>query len=648
MEAEQASEPKSPTKPSLEAVAPRKPGNMPAGASLADRIAALQKSSSVRSSQGRYDRSASSTVGGASTSAVEPTGQGRSVSSGPRPGGPGGVRDRIAKFQADEKPLIPKSSFGSPAPMHGERNQNALRPYPGANATGGGSGQWGEGVLRPQMTGGAWAGSGEGRGWQGGEAVGNVRPQLTGGAWLGVGGGSPSSAKYKTSLSPNGSLSRAPLKQRDAFLDLDEESSQSSSSPQKIKPPLRRDSSFSGAQLAAAQMGLSRSPRPGSTDGTAESLEGHSSPATESRGRETASNVTTVPDLPNAPTQDIGSARSDSKEKLVPTMVNLPSTPSGVPTIRSPIPQLAVSTNDVEISVANVTPERLEKLRRTASGSYADSLMASPVSDESADQLRESGRAALFSDIHARREKRRSMAAKSGASADDATTDIGRLIISSNDTDDGSIVESPPARSQDLPSRAHVQRTESDRVDPSDPRAHQVMGAGLLVPQDELAAKSADADVPSNDIATPAAEKPVEVPGGGQNVSHRRSTSNESGIIDPVAISGSQSTDTVKGKPAAPTNGHSIVPAFADEPGSGTVTGMTKHNSEGLDERQSASAAAAAKAKETISAARNRSQRLKRPPPGRMMTAAEMDASDDEYEPGWASVTTVFSSSRQT
>lgn len=81
----------------------------------------------------------------------------------------------------NEKPLIPKSSFGAPTPMSTGRQSNALRPYPGANASGSGSGQWGENILRPQMTGGAWTGGG-------GTESPLLRPQMTGTPWLGVSG----------------------------------------------------------------------------------------------------------------------------------------------------------------------------------------------------------------------------------------------------------------------------------------------------------------------------------------------------------------------------------------------------------------------------------------------------------------------------
>ncbi|PWN38060.1 uncharacterized protein FA14DRAFT_153399 [Meira miltonrushii] len=619
----------------VEAV-PRKPAALPANASLADRIAALQKSSSIR----RSDRSASSVVPGTSNSngagnGIDPlAGQSRSVSSGAKIGSVAGVRDRIAKFQTTEaKPLIPKSSFGSPAPMHGERNQNALRPYPGANASGGGSGSWGEGVLRPQATGGAW---GPGA-WQSDTFAGagaNVRPQMTGNAWLGVGGSSPSMGRGKApgprSISPGSSLSRSPLKQRDAFLELDEEAETDllsvNGSPQKPKPPMRRDPSFSEAQLAAAQVGLGSISRAASSDGTSDPVGTHPRRTASSDGYSVKPSG--LPRLPDPPRSEIkvGSLSQEQKKigLQIPTM---PPAPSSTPKARSPSGE--ASTNDVEIGVANVSPEKLELLRRTASESYADSFLTSPLSDAShesrvtkdgEDASSVNGRSSLMYDIQSRRrEKAATLAARSAYSPDEASSDIGRLVIESNGTDDGSATDSPAMKTQDLPARAQVQRTESDRVDPSDPDAHKVMGAGLLVPQDEVATANEN---------------------GGQQ---RKAT------IPTITTSTSQTSNGIRSnnddlyesiRPTSSSNESYSVQIL-------DPTGMKKSNSEGLNEKQNASFESATQAKQAITAARSKSQNIKRPPPGRMMTAAEMDASDDEYEPGWVSVTTVMSSSRK-
>lgn len=626
---------------SVEAV-PRKPGALPANASLADRIAALQKSSSIR----RTDRSASSAVPGSSNSNGSGNGtdalagQSRSVSSGAKVGSAAGVKDRIAKFQTIEaKPLIPKSSFGSPAPMHGERNQNALRPYPGANAAGSGSGSWGEGVLRPQATGGAW---GPGA-WQGSDtfagAGANVRPQMTGNAWLGVGGSSPSHGRGKSPgpgprpISPGGSMSRSPLKQRDAFLELDEENDSNllsvNGSPQKQKPPLRRDSSFSEAQLAAAQVGLGSISRAASTDGSDHPRRTASSDGSSVK----ASGLPRLPDPPKSEIK-VGSLSNEQKKigLQIPTM---PPAPSSVPKVISP--EGEVSTNDVEIGVANVSPEKLEKMRKRASESYADSFLTSPMSDtsnesrglkESEDASAMNGRSALMYDIQSRRrEKAASLAARSVHSPDEASLEIGKLIIGSNETDDGSLTDSPTMKMQDLPSRAHVQRTNSDRVDPSDPNAHKVMGADLLVPQDEIATsneKKEEQGKPSIPTITTSTSQgtngdPITTNDDLYQTIRPTSTSNESYSVQILDSNGTKKSDAEKaGEEASPQQ----------------------------QQEQQSALASVTQAKEAITAARSKSQKIKRPPPGRMMTAAEMDASDDEYEPGWVSVTTVLSSSR--
>lgn len=618
----------------IEAI-PRKPGALPANASLADRIAALQKSSSIR----RTDRSASSAVPGTHHSNGNGSdalaGQSRSVSSGSKMGSAAGVRDRIAKFQTTEaKPLIPKSSFGSPAPMHGERNQNALRPYPGASASGGGSGSWGEGVLRPQATGGAWqTGS-----WQGSDTFGgagaNVRPQMTGNAWLGIGGSSPSHGRGKSPgprpISPGSSLSRSPLKQRDAFLELDEENETNllsvNGSPQKTKPPMRRDPSFSEAQLAAAQVGLGTISRAASSDGSSEPPGTLPRRAASSDGHSVK--ASSLPRLPDAPKTEIRvGSLSDEQKKIGLQIPTMPPAPSATPKLRSPSGE--ASTNDVEIGVANVSPEKLELLRRSTGDSYADSFLTSPLSDashdsrvtkEGEDGSSVNGRSALMYDIQSRRrEKAASLAARSVHSPDEASSDIGRLVIDSNGTDDGSASESSAIKTQDLPARAHVQRTDSDRVDPADPRAHKVMGAGLLVPQDEI-------------------ETAVEHDGQQRKTSIPTITTSTSQSTNGNRLSRDDLYETIR----PPSNSNESYSVKILDP-----TGMQKSNSEGLNEQQSINVASATQAKDAITAARSKSQRIKRPPPGRMMTAAEMDASDDEYEPGWVSVTTVMSSSRK-
>uniref|UniRef100_V5ETS9 Uncharacterized protein n=2 Tax=Kalmanozyma brasiliensis (strain GHG001) TaxID=1365824 RepID=V5ETS9_KALBG len=137
-----------------------------------------------------------------------------------------------------------------------------------------------------------------------------------------------------------------------------------------------------------------------------------------------------------------------------------------------------------------------------------------------------------------------------------------------------------------LPERAQVERTDSGRVDPLDPAAHVVRGPGLLVPRDEIAEAR---DLGPDAVKAPLALSPPSPPKAS----------------DPVS-------------PLSSTNGNTTATSAAEKARQAVAMGRTK----------------------------SQSQRLRRPPPGTMLSAADLDASDDEYEPGWASVTSVMSSSR--
>lgn len=95
-------------------------------------------------------------------------------------------------------------------------------------------------------------------------------------------------------FSPSDVQPRTPTRQRDAFLDLDEDPNATGSPPKR--DPLRRGSSFSEAQMAAASMGLVRSSRAASTDDGSE--RGTPSALSESRERPGASSLLTLPDTP--------------------------------------------------------------------------------------------------------------------------------------------------------------------------------------------------------------------------------------------------------------------------------------------------------------------------------------------------------------
>lgn len=154
---------------------------MPAGAStLSERIASLQRKASESGAAGESSRPTSplvrtgrvaSEAAAAPRQMSSPAGSSSDIfprGSAPAAGSSQAVRDRIARFQQNGgDPLIPRSSFGAPAPNPEERGK-AVKAYPAAGGWAGESPS-----LRPQMTGG-WGGSSAG-------GVGrSLMPQATG------------------------------------------------------------------------------------------------------------------------------------------------------------------------------------------------------------------------------------------------------------------------------------------------------------------------------------------------------------------------------------------------------------------------------------------------------------------------------------
>ncbi|PWN91824.1 hypothetical protein FA10DRAFT_265663 [Acaromyces ingoldii] len=547
---------------------PRRPTNMPSGASsLSERIAALQRKSSA--SGGQHPRSTSdSSSRGANLS---PSGSPSRSFSGSGGVNSQGVRDRITRFQtqaqtAGEKPLLPRSAFGQGAGADGSSNR-VLKPYPGANAAGSGSGAWGEGVLRPQLTGGTWVGGGNQGGWSDG-----IRPQNTGGTH------GLSQFRTRGSPSPSPSLPRTPGAGKDAFLELDEPSSPTAFVPRPDH--LRRGSSFSEAQMAAASAGLRRPTRNGSsTVGDGTTSEAGASSVTDSdvaNLTDVTSTSSSLPKLPDAPQIELDGGAAPAAPQD-PTVPKLPSPPSDTPVSPAKSAGRQSLSSDVEIGVSGASPAKMAALRRSLSGTGPEEQggEGSGVAEE----------------VEGRVPTPMGVDEVAAARADDPAEGIGRLALDpgsgpgDDESDDGhrgplSTVQ-PSLTATDLPSRAQVERTSSGRVDAQDPQAHEVMGPGLLVPQDAVA--SADA---KTHAAAAASEKKKD---------HEQEQEPESKGNDTTAANGE--------------NGHLSSPS---------------------------SKGAAAKAREAIATGRSKS--IRRPPPGRMMSAAEMDASDDEYEPGWASV----------
>ncbi len=172
-------------------------GSSSVATTLSERIAALQRANSGTPTSsprrptfgnGALDTSRFASSDHASGASPHASTSYRSTSAGAVPGasasaggaaGPRGVRDRIARFQASggsEAPLIPRSSFGAPAPNPDAVRGRGKGSFPAALVQG--TGNWGE-TLRPQLTGGTWLQIGG----TGGAGEAGMRPQYTGGQW---------------------------------------------------------------------------------------------------------------------------------------------------------------------------------------------------------------------------------------------------------------------------------------------------------------------------------------------------------------------------------------------------------------------------------------------------------------------------------
>ncbi|KAI3487966.1 hypothetical protein L1887_48049 [Cichorium endivia] len=149
----------------------------------------------------------------------------------------------------------------------------------------------------------------------------------------------------------------------------------------------------------------------------------------------------------------------------------------------------------------------------------------------------------------------------------------------------------PPAdyaASGTLPERAQVERTDSGRVDPLDPAAHQVRGPGLLVPRDEVA----EAKI----LGLRRSRHPLFT----MHLLPRSMRFRLSRAPTHLSISQDRPPTEHSHLPAPPTPSSAV-----DRARQAVAMGRTK----------------------------SQSQRLRRPPPGTVLSAADLDASDDEYEP---------------
>ncbi|KAN0061961.1 hypothetical protein ACQY0O_005956 [Thecaphora frezii] len=619
-----------------------------AGATLSERIAALQRKTS---------NPVPTRSGGLSPGSSHDSSSGR-LSPGDSPsrlsvGSTKGVRDRIAKFQGtDDRPLIPRSSFGVGAP-NPELIGGMRRGYLGTSAKG--SGAWGEGVLRPQMTGGVWLGGGSGGGW-GDPTTAPMRPQLTGGAFLNGGGRTPSFGLGSSRMQRGASSEIVHGSGRDAFADL-------------------------GPDIILT--GRNKPESPESSPTKTGSPSGSLSPSSNAR-------KDGLPELPDPPATDIDPTKvqQPARDGLPATDVQFiipefPTTPSAAPETpkksgNGQLPQ-AQSTPDtsIEIGVHGRSPEDVEKLRKKARDLELEEkrLSAVPIKLDTPGD-------GPGGEVPRPIDPDELVAAASPSSQGQDEPWVQGYGRPSADIDALATAEATDSKAEGDLLRAQVERIVSDKVDPSDPNAYKVMGASLLVPRDEVAeAKEAGTDAVKAPLSSEtgsgaagagtAASSSGSAAAGTSGPTPTRSFA-ENGSATPTLDSAAS-----KSGPASPSiivtssNSNGAIAASTSGPVASGMTandvGANSHSSSSNERpstpctphsgatsatpppTSSKELSPAEQARQAVAEARTKSkgkgssQRLRRPPPGTVLSAADLDASDDDYEPGWAS---VISSSR--
>ncbi|CAD6915761.1 unnamed protein product [Tilletia laevis] len=703
-------------------------GNTP---SLSDRIAALQRrnvSGPAASSTSASASTPTAAPGSTGSSSTSPPGSqlGTSAGGGASSSASSAVKDRIARLQSKgdgESPLLPRSSFGAPAP-NPEVASHALRQFPGASL-GPAQGT----TLRPQMTGGAWL--------NGVPATsGGLRPQMTGGMWgnqyYGAGAAVPMPRRGVSPSTPTRKQTDPVILggSNDAFAELDRE-----------------------AELARTREGLS-----GSGDSNLSAFE-------------TLTETNELPSLPSAPEVSPPSPPSSPPRSpapdsaaAAPTLPDLPEVPTEAPQFRvDPSPDArppsptAANGQSREIEIGMRAPEDPEAQRKleqlvSATGNIhvqtttPPSPTGSSVANNSLEQRKNNP---LYRDITDDDDQlspadqygtltviRRSRA---GSSVSDGLHGVGQAAVDSllEGSDDEDSNERPvrsnskrnaisglPKRSSSPPLRASSRQQQEAEDGQNGTTTSQLERADINGSPARASSSVSRTESPS--LQSPRANGANGTedfrisPSPSSNFSLRRLTasgSTESGLTitsnprtihdsptrvselrsrpSPSASSSSMATVTTPDRtqsPSVPRRSASVAssnyssgasggrrsttvnpvdspifegddgPSSIAESGSTSASGSAAPSSAGEhthgrrgSERQgsvsgassgahsgtSPSAAAAARAREAIALARSKSQggRLARPPPpGRTLTAAELDASDDDYEPGWASI----------
>ncbi|KAK0526785.1 hypothetical protein OC834_004683 [Tilletia horrida] len=723
-------------------------GNTP---SLSERIAALQR----RNASGPAGTSSPSSAG-ASSSSTPAAGAGAGTAGAasgsssllaPPGSASSAVKDRIARLQSKgdgETPLLPRSSFGAPAP-NPEVSSHAVRQFPGAalSASHGAT-------LRPQMTGGAWL-----NGMPANTSGAPLRPQMTGGMW---------GNQYY------GAHAAVPLPRRGP--------SPTTPTRQQSQPIIHggRDDAFAELDREAAEAAREREPSSGSSgsvqEGKLPSLPSapEGSPPAPSSPRSTvptssASSTTTLPNLPEAPSDpplvkvepspeslatapngqrreiEIGirapeDAEAQRKlEQLVSAADNIhiqppePASPSAAssgsqrtqqqfdrdPTLNNPLFQDITDDDDRLVAGDGFGTLTVLKRSRTGSSSVSDGLhgvgraAVDALLDGSDDDEapaspsgspRRAGKDNAAAGVGARNalgspvsptspDTRRGAGPgrKSGGSVSSATThrSANRNGISHVDQlyANG---ETPASLPFGSPVRSGSSGYKDSPLMQSPVQGNYANGSGSaggsgMVPSSS--SSSSGFRIPGSDsmdsgvTVTSSSTKTLQDSsfasysssshdrnlGGGalrrgsaasgdtfDSGSGSPTVSRRSGSVASIGRSGAGATrrsatmpvdpilegegSTVQGAPGSSGDHHGRDGSGGSGPGG--AAGASAAGSGGTSAN-----AAAARAREAIALARSKSQggRLARPPPpGRTLTAAELDASDDDYEPGWASI----------
>jgi hypothetical protein len=257
-------------------------------------------------------------------------------------------------------------------------------------------------------------------------------------------------------------------------------------------------------------------------------------------------------------------------------------------TITTSPPRDVQSSGDIEIGIGNASPAKMRELQRTLSGSHDTpstntEKVAGPIPTAPALQGLITSESNNVGQV--------------AAASDDGAYDIGRLATKS-DSDETDAPNSGP-------------------VSAISPPAQMVDLPAIVVAQQQIQ--------PEERQEEPAV---FTTSSRGQDGESSQSMSLGNGGLQ----SRSQSIDTAPGRETS-AEGFPNGSASSD----GTLTAAnslaTVAASNSQEEVKSMSEAQR-RAKEAISMARTRSQRMRKPPVGRPMTVAEMEASDDEYEPG--------------